>query len=121
MLQVVWHIVCVRLQHITRFIRRLKLNSLSYPNSLLYIHAQQIEAFTEYAYDDFNGQNTACIYLNKSAHVKWNNAGADPENLKGGGPGKSFDNLPRKSANFMHLRSIPKIFKRWQKKGVGGS
>ena len=25
---------------------------------------------------------------------------ADPENLKGGGPEKNFDNLPRKSANF---------------------
>ena len=38
--------------------------------------------------------------------------GADPENLKGGGPGEIFDYWPRKSANFMpFLRNIPKIFK----------
>ena len=43
--------------------------------------------------------------------------GADPENLKGGGPGKIFDNLPRKLANFApFLNNVPKNFKNWQQK-----
>ena len=30
-------------------------------------------------------------------------AGSDSENLKGGGSGKNFDNVPRKSANCLHF------------------
>ena len=44
---------------------------------------------------------------------------ADPENLKGGDPGKIFDNSPRKSANITPFLNVPQIFKKIDRK-IGG-
>ena len=44
----------------------------------------------------------------------------DPEKLKGGGPGKFCDNLPRNSTNFTHFKRNSSKFWKFGSKGGGG-